>query len=165
MDFNFEYGVEFRDARLVENVRQDLDSYSRLGNVLSRDALTELENVANELSAEFKRFRIRPLRKSNAAFLRNCGPQITSFCGLRSERRSAHSLFSEAMLYILALGALPTTELHPSIQSFCRTCVTILWELVIDGQYFGKRWKHAVQMRSSISNAQAKLFSTGSVGR
>ena len=102
MDFNFsEYGVEFRDARLVENVRQDLDSYSRLGNVLSRDALTELENVANELSAEFKRIQNRVFLKSNAAFLQEtAGHKFTSFCGLRSES-AQHAAFSRShALYI-----------------------------------------------------------------
>src|SRR5207247_848733 len=55
MDYNFEYGVEFDDEGFVGNVRNDLESYSRLGNVLSRESLAELQAVATELRAEFKR--------------------------------------------------------------------------------------------------------------
>lgn len=157
MDFNFEYGVEFRDARLVENVRQDLDSYSRLGNVLSRDALTELENVANELSAEFKKVQNSAATEIKRRFSQKLRAANYQFLRAQVGKRSAHSLFSEAMLYILALGALPTTELHPSIQKLLPDLCDDSVELVIDGQYFGKRWKHAVR------NAQQYLKRTGQI--
>ena len=55
MDFNFEFGVEFHDSKFVGSVRRHLESYSRLGNILSRQSLAELQIVADELSAEFQK--------------------------------------------------------------------------------------------------------------
>ena len=63
------------------------------------------------------------------------------------------------MLYILALGALPTTELHPSIQeTFAGPLCDDSVELVIDGQYFGKRWSSTL-----FKNAQQYLNCTGQI--
>lgn len=157
MDLNFEYGVEFRDARLVENVRRDLDSYSRIGNILSGNTLRELENVADELSAELKKVQNSATTEIKRRFSQKLRAANYQFLRAQVGKRSAHSLFSEAILYILARAEMPTTELHPRIQKLLPDLCDDSVELVIDGQYFGKRWKHAVR------NAQQYLKRTGQI--
>src|SRR6266550_6522215 len=155
MDFNFEYGVEFHDSEFVGSVRRDLESYSRLGNILSRQSLAELQTVADELSAEFQKVQksaAKGLRRRFSEKLRSANYQ---FLRAQVGARSAHSLFSEAILYALAASPMSTVELHPKVQKLLPDLCDDSVELVIDGQHFGKRWKHAVR------NAQQYLKRNG----
>jgi len=157
MDFNFEFGVEFHDSEFVGSVRRHLESYSRLGNILSRQSLAELQIVADELSAEYQK-----VQKSGASGLKRRFSEklrTANYQFLRAQvgTRSAHSLFSEAILYALAASPMSTVELHPKVQKLLPDLCDDSVELVIDGQYFGKRWKHAVR------NAQQYLKRNGQI--
>lgn len=157
MDLNLEFGVEFHDPRFVSRVRTELQSYSRLGNVLSRRSLAELQTVADELSSEFQK-----LQKSAAAGLKrrfSAKLRATNYQFLRAQvgTRSAQSLFSEAILYALATSPMSTAELHPRIQRLLPDLCDDSVELVIGGEHFGKRWKHAVR------NAQQYLKGSGQI--
>ena len=151
LDFNYEYAVGLRDPTLVTQLRADLESYARIGTVLDSGSLADLMDVGDELSSEYQRLQrsassnirrqfSQKLRRANLAFLR---AQVGS--------RSANSLFGEAIVYVLSKGPLVTHELHPRIQSLLPDLCDDSLELVINGEHFGKRWKHAVR------NAQQSL--------
>ncbi len=157
LDFNFEFGVEFHDSEFVGCVRRDLESYSRLGNILNRQSLAELQTVAEELSAEFQKVQksaAKGLRRRFSEKLRSANYQ---FLRAQVGARSAHSLFSEAILYALAASPMSTVELHPKVQKLLPDLCDDSVELVIDGQHFGKHWKHAVR------NAQQYLKRNGQI--
>ncbi len=145
MDFNFEFGVEFHDSEFVGSVRRDLESYSRLGNILSRQSLAELQTVADELSAEFQKVQKSAASSLKRRFSEKLRTANYQFLRAQVGTRSAHSLFSEAILYALAASPMSTVELHPKVQKLLPDLCDDSVELVIDGQHFGKRWKHAVR--------------------
>jgi hypothetical protein len=157
MDFNFEFGVEFHDSEFVGNVRRDLESYSRLGNVLSRQSLVDLQLVADELSDEFQKVQKSAASDLKRRFSEKLRAANYQFLRAQVGTRSAHSLFSEAILYALAATPLSTVELHPKVQKLLPDLCDDSVELVINGQQFGKRWKHAVR------NAQQYLKRSGQI--
>lgn len=157
MDYNFEYGVRFRDMSLVGKVRADLDAYSRLGNVLEQQALDKLASVAKELSTQY-----RELQKAAGASLKQRFSQTLKeanheFLRAQVGSRTAHSLFAEAILYALSVSPLPTIELNPRVQRLLPELCDDTVELVINSERFGKRWKHGVR------NAQQYLKKTGQI--
>lgn len=161
MDFNFEFGVEFRDLEFVDKVRTELESYSRLGNILSPESIAELQTVADDLVAEFQKVQksaASGLRRRFAAKLR-----AANYDFLRSQvgRRSAQSVFTEAILYALAAAPMSTIELHPKIQKLLPDLCDDSVELVINGQQFGKRWKHAVRNAQQYLKRSGQIFFDG----
>jgi hypothetical protein len=157
MDFNFEFGVEFHDSEFVGSVRKDLESYSRLGNILSRESLVELQTVADELSEEFQKVQKSAATSLKRRFSEKLRAANHQFLRAQVGTRSAHSLFSEAILYALAASPLSTVELHPKVKKLLPDLCDDSVELVINGQQFGKRWKHAVR------NAQQYLKRNGQI--
>lgn len=57
METNFEYGVGFSEPNLIDIIRQHLQAYARLGNILDRTTLSELANVAGDVSKEFRKLQ------------------------------------------------------------------------------------------------------------
>jgi hypothetical protein len=157
MDFNFEFGVEFHDSEFVGSVRKDLEAYSRLGNVLSRQSLVELQVVADELSGEFQKVQKSAASSLKRRFSEKLRAANYQFLRAQVGKRSAHRLFSEAILYALTASPLSTIELHPKVQTLLPDLCDDSVELIINGQQFGKRWKHAVR------NAQQYLKRTGQI--
>jgi hypothetical protein len=157
MDLNFEFGVEFHDSAFVGDIRRNLESYSRLGNVLGRQSLAELQSMADELSAEFQRVQKSAASSLKRRFSEKLRTANYQFLRAQVGTRSAHSLFSEAILYALAATPLSTVELHPKVQKLLPDLCDDSVELVINGQEFGKRWKHAVR------NAQQYLKRNGQI--
>ena len=157
MDFNFEFGIEFRELEFIKKVRSELESYARLGSILGPESIAELQTVADELSAEFQKIQNpagTDLRRRFAAKLRSANH---SFLRAQVGKRSAQSVFSAAIIYALNASPLSTVELHPTIQKLLPDLCDDSVELVINGQQFGKRWKH------SVRNAQQYLKRSGQI--
>lgn len=157
LDANFEYGVTIDEQLVVAEVRSNLQAYTKVGNVLTIDTLRELGATGEELSREFRDLQRAAGSKLRRRFSDKLRSANYEFLRAQVGSRSAHSLFSEAILYALTLMPLTTAELHPRIQrmlpDLCRDDV----ELVINGERFGKKWKHAVR------NAQQYLKRTGQI--
>ncbi|MBI3001923.1 MAG: hypothetical protein HYY46_26200 [Deltaproteobacteria bacterium] len=157
LDHNFEYGICLEDSSLVCKVKSDLDAYARLGNVVGKTELQSLLEVAQRLKKEYEELTKSTSRKLKADFNRTLRQAQTRFLSAQVGKRSAQSLFAEAILYALARGPLPTEQLHPRVQSLLPDLCDDTVELVINGQRFGKRWKHAVR------NAQQYLKRSGKI--
>jgi phosphatidylserine/phosphatidylglycerophosphate/cardiolipin synthase-like enzyme len=157
LDQNFEYGVSFEDSELVHKVKSDLEAYARLGNVLSGGELQSLLKVAEKLKKEFEEVTKSASRKLKADFDRTLRQAQTQFLSTQVGNRSAQSLFAEAILYTLAHAPLATEQLHPRIQTLLPDLCDDSAVLVINGERFGKRWKHAVR------NAQQYLKRSGRI--
>ena len=157
LDHNFEYGVCLNDAALVSKVREDLEAYVRLGSVVTRPELHSLLEVAQNLKTEYARMVKSASRKLKASFARTLRGARREFLSAQVGTRSAHSLFAEAIIYALSQGPIPTEQLHPRVQTLLPDLCDDEIELVINGQRFGKRWKHAVR------NAQQYLKRSGQI--
>lgn len=145
---NFEYGVLIENENYVGDIRDDMKKYFSLGNVLSVDIL---ENIANEsikiwklkdeIDKEILKTKLihnyeEATEKLETELLRN---RI-------KEGKSINSIFADTILYLLERkGPLTTEELHPLIQAIHPDICDDTLDRVINGQHFGKKWKHLVR--------------------
>lgn len=163
LDNNFEYGVGVDDLSIVIRVRNDLESYARIGNILSTTTLNELVKTAEDISLEYRQLQRSAGNKLRKRFSEKLRSANYEFLRAQVGSRSAHSLFSEAIIYSLSLGPLPTRQLHPKIQSLLPDLCDDSTELVIDGQFFGKKWKHAVRNSQQYLKRIGKISFNGKV--
>jgi hypothetical protein len=63
---------------------------------------------------------------------------------------SPTKIFEDTILYLLkAQGCLSTRDMHPQIQALHPDLCDDAVDRIIDGQHFGKRWKHMVRTAQS----------------
>ncbi len=155
LNSNYEYGVGIRDPILVQRIKADMDAYARVGNILSGAQIDELSQVAEEISAEYRNVQRSAAASAKRRFDEKLKSANVRFAEALVGARSAHSLFSEAILYVLSHEPLPTRHLHPNIQRLLPDLCDDSIELIIHGERFGKAWKHHVR------NAQQSLKKRG----
>jgi len=151
LDSNYEYGVGIKDPILIRHIKSDMDAYTRIGNVLLQDELDELTEVAEEISIEYRNVQRSAAASAKKRFNEKLRSANVKFAEALVGTRSPHALFSDAILYILSLGPLPTRRLHPYVQQLLPDLCDDSVELIINGERFGKAWKHHVR------NAQQSL--------
>ncbi len=155
LDSNYEYGVGIQDPVLVKHIKADMDAYARVGNVLFREQIEELSQVAEEIVAEYRKVHKSAAASAKRRFDEKLRSANVRFAEALVGARSAHALFSEAILYVLSHGPLPTRHLHPHVQRLLPDLCDDSVELIIHGEKFGKAWKHHVR------NAQQSLKKNG----
>ena len=151
LDSNYEYGVAVGDQRVVSQIRSHLEAYAAIGNRLAPEVLAGLAVVGRQLADEYQELQRSTRVSLRRRFTRSLRDANLEFLKAQVGNRSANSLFSEAIIYVLSRGPLITRELHPRIQRLLPDLCDDTVELVINGEHFGKRWKHGVR------NAQQSL--------
>jgi hypothetical protein len=157
LDSNLEYGVGIADAITIRDVRQDLQRYANMGNLLSAQVIVELEKVSDELRAEFRAIEKSAEKKLRQKFSETLRQADQQFLRAQVGSRSAQGLFADAMVYLLSTRPMGTRELHRRLKELLPDLCDDTTELVINGQHFGKKWKHVVR------NAQVFLRRKGSI--
>jgi hypothetical protein len=154
---NLEYGVLFRDRGTVREIRADVLRYARLG---SPARLSELQALARD-AEELVPLQRRAERSARAALRRELARRRrameTGILRARVAGRSAHAIFADAVLHLLQKGPMATDQIHHAIQRIHPDLCDDTVDRVIDGQHFGKKWKHAVR------TAQAHLKKRGEI--
>ncbi|MEW6360156.1 MAG: phospholipase D-like domain-containing protein [Planctomycetota bacterium] len=156
---NYEYGVILRDEQLVSTMLADMNAYFRLGNVYSRETIEDLKSQIEEIrglqhelenSAEAR--RLRKALKQKEDILQ------TKILANRVRGKTINAIFSQTIEYLLgSRGAMSTQELHPLIQDIHPDICDDTIDRVINGQHFGKKWKHFIR------NAQQSLCKSGKI--
>jgi phosphatidylserine/phosphatidylglycerophosphate/cardiolipin synthase-like enzyme len=157
LDSNFEYGVCFNDLALVQQVRGDLEAYAQLGSALTDSELASLLGVAKTLKDEYDQVTKATSRRLKSRFSETLRLAQRQFLSAQVGKRTAHGLFADAMVYLLSRAPLATEELHPKIAQLLPDLCNDDAELIINGQRFGKQWKHTVR------NAQVFLRRAGRI--
>ena len=84
---------------------------------------------------------------------------------LRLAGGAPHTVFAKTIVYLLKRhGPLKTIEQHPLILTYYPDLCDDSVDRVIDGQHFGKKWKHAVR-NAQQRLKEAKMIQLGSDGR
>jgi hypothetical protein len=149
---NFEYGIELSEPAVIEQVRTDLREYAGLGARLGDEQLTSFceasrlvrEAFRNQISSVAEAFRSEFEIRS-----REAEDQLVR---LRLGGGACHTVFAKTIVYLLKRhGPLSTVQLHPLIQTIHPDLCDDTVDRIIDGERFGKKWKHAAR------TAQQKL--------
>lgn len=145
---NFEYGMQIHDKSVIAAVREDMNHYYTLGNVLDREILGRIEELADE-ALQLKAQAERATRKTDLA-----ARLSQTIVGIESELlqnrvkggRTVNAIFSETILYALSMtGPLSTQQLHAFIQPLHPDICDDTVDRIINGQHFGRKWKHLVR--------------------
>jgi len=155
LDENVEYGVAFSSPGAVEDIATDILNYSRLGSPVASEVLKDLVALGRDLAEEYAEVQRSVASELRHRFNRKLREASTRFIATQVGGRTPNAVFSEAILYVLSGGPLTTTEMHPRIQRLLPDLCDDAVELVINGQAYGKKWKHHVR------NAQQNLKRQG----
>jgi hypothetical protein len=143
---NLEYGLTIRDAELAARIQQDLLDFAALGAEIPPNRLDKYCEAADHLRAAFSRQRAAFARTARAEFERQLHYAQDELIRLRLAGGAMHTVFSRTILYLLRLhGPLATRTLHPRIAALHPDLCDDSVDRIIDGQRFGKKWKHAVR--------------------
>jgi len=143
-EFNYEYNVGFRNKENIQRIRSDIKSYLSLGNVVDKDKVDEISLIANEVREEYQLVIKSATSSIRRKFAETIKKADLKFAEALVGKKTAYSIFKEAVIYCLKNEPLSTTDLQAKVQMMLPDlCVDE--ELVINGQRFGKIWKHQVR--------------------
>jgi phosphatidylserine/phosphatidylglycerophosphate/cardiolipin synthase-like enzyme len=142
---NLEYGVMFDEPDKVRNIATDMQAYTDLGGVFSTARLMEMrEHAANLRTAirDEQRAISAKVRAASAELLQEASDHLFR---VRVQGKTPHAIFSDTIRYLLSRGPMTTPELHQRVQEIHPDICNDELDRIIDGQRFGKLWKHQVR--------------------
>jgi hypothetical protein len=144
---NYEYGVVLRDATLVSRIVDDVMIYFNLGSIFTRDLVEQIRRDTNEIIELQKRIaKSKATLQVNRLLRQKTNTLQTRLLENRVKGKTINAIFSDTILYLLgSVGPLTTEELHPLIQNTHPDICDDTIDRVINGQRFGKKWKHMVR--------------------
>ncbi len=156
---NYEYGIILSDEGLVKELATDMFRYFTLGNIFERTKVEDIKDDVEEIKSLQKKLQdTDEAKRLKKALAQKQEILQTKILQNRVEGRTLNSIFAETILYLLQTkGALTTEELHPLIQNIHPDICDDTIDRVINGQHFGKKWKHLVR------NAQQYLKANGAI--
>ncbi len=154
---NIEYGVAFRDHKTVGEIRKDFEEYARLGARISISEIAALAEEFQELQRLFKKAQRSVRAQAQQAFKQKLEATHVQLLKQRAQGKTANAIFSETIIFLLAKGPIPTSELHPLIRSLHPDICDDSVDRVIDGEHFGKKWKHLVRNAQQYLKRQGRI--------
>jgi hypothetical protein len=143
---NFEYGIEVTEEAVARTIKRDVLEYGALGADVPPDQLDAYCEAADELYAHFEQQRQSIRREARRRFEQSFRDAQERLIRLRLAHGPVHTVFAQTIQYLLRLhGAMTTEELDPLIQAIHPDLCDDTVDRIIDGQRFGKKWKHAVR--------------------
>ena len=162
---NFEYGILFDDPRIVRNIRTDVLQYAQLGSPINLAELDLLANAVRDLM-EMQKAAERSIRtKMRRELGRRLRAIDDNLLRARAAGRSTHAIFAEAILHLLKKAPMATTELNRAIQRTHPDLCDDSVDRVIDGQHFGKKWKHGVRTAQVFLRRRGEIRLEGGLWR
>jgi len=157
LEANCEYGVAIASRAIVRRIREDMEAYARLGNQLTNADLERLVEPGRELRAAWQRLAKTREGPSGRRFQTVLADMRRPVLEAQVGGRSANSIFAEAIRFVLRDGPLTTRQVNPRVQDLLPDLCDDREELIINGQRFGKKWKHVLR------NAQVFLRRAGEI--
>ncbi len=159
---NLEYGVLIDNKNIVSTIKEDMVKYYSLGNIFDKSILEKINDEANNLirnKADYsiKNTELAELLRKNTESL-----EIELLKNRIREGKTINAIFSDTILYLLRKkGDLSTEELHTLIQSIHPDICDDSIDRVINGQHFGKKWKHLVRSAQQSLKKKGLIYLEG----
>lgn len=160
LDRNREYGVLFHEKEAVQEIRAHMLALTSIGSPVDLEVIESLIPVEAELrnaEAELVRSATPAAQQHFNAIVKRAHPMLVA---TQVGSRSANAVFGEAIRFVLSKGPLAgapqkTPAIEREVQRLLPDLCDDSEELIINGQRFGKRWKHRLR------NAQQHLVQSG----
>jgi hypothetical protein len=142
---NHELGIRVIDQIVVAQVRAHVTHLAELGAVVSRANLCTLSEAADDLRQSWRVTQASARNEVRQAFEKRVNEVNDTLIGLRVTGRSLDAILSDTLLFLLRGGPMVTVDIHREIQRLHPDLCDDTVDRVINGQRFGKKWKHAVR--------------------
>ena len=153
---NMEYGVLVEDRTAVESIHSHFDDFRAAGAVIAFDSLREYARLAAEVREAAQRAFAATDKRLSQALEHMLAEAEDQLIRLRLAGGKVSTVFAATIQYLLMkYGPMKTTRIHELIQSLHPDLCDDSVDRIIDGQSYGKKWKHTVR------NAQQKLKDEG----
>ena len=151
---NFEYGVLIDDHTVAKEIKNDVLEYASLGNLIDIKLLKRICEESKNIIKIKKKKEYENEASGLAKLLKQSKEnfQVEVIQNQLNKGKSINAIFSETILYLLKIkGELTTKELNNRVEQVHPDMCDDTIHRIIDGQDFGKKWKHLVR------NAQQSL--------
>lgn len=146
---NYEYGIIVKHRQVVEDISKDMISYMALGSIVTTNLLQVVDQRIAELTAIQKQAESSSATKILRSKLHasQISLQNTLLSSRLNKGQTINSLFSETIIWIMRRypNGITTRDLHREVQNIHPDICDDSIDRVINGQHFGKRWKHYVR--------------------
>jgi hypothetical protein len=155
---NYEYGIALADRAVVTGISDDMRAYANLGSDFTQSEVEQLAGEAHVLQ-DSRREMERTERRSTAGRRYHAQQNRVqdTLLGARVKERPITAIFADTIRYLLRSGPMTTQQLHSRIKEIHPDICDDNMDRVINGQHFGKLWKHHVR------NAQQTLKGRGEI--
>lgn len=157
---NYEYGILLTERPLVARMLSHMETYFALGNIFDRAAVEAITDQLLPILDLQKRIeRSREATSLRRLLRRKQEALHTALLRNRVRGRTINSIFAETILYLLQYkGPLATEQLHPFIQNVHPDICDDTIDREIDGQRFGKLWKHQVRNAQHFLKGKGLIY-------
>lgn len=143
-EYNYEYNVGVSDLTIVQKIKIDIDNYSKIGNKVEKEKVNELSIIAQEVKEKYQQVSKSATSLIKKKFNEALKKADIKFAEALVGKKTAYSIFKEAVIFCLTKEPLSTQALQAKVKQILPN-LCIDEELVINGQKFGKVWKHQVR--------------------
>ena len=149
-NINFEYGLKVTNPDVVQKIHQDISEYSALGANINQDELATIQKQVKDIqqTIQLEQQHIEQNIKLHSIIQQRAIEN--NLIKVRVKNNSQRAIFSQTLLYLLSQHPATTKELHQKISAIHPDLCDDV-DRVINGEHFGKLWKHHVR------NAQQHL--------
>ncbi len=161
---NYEYGIKVSSPPIALRIAEDVEEYSSLGAKITADLLASYSEAATSLRDTFRKKEqtaSSALKKEFRARVRSADDVL-----LRARiKEGVTSIFSRTILFLLRGGPMRTVDIHPQVKRIHPDLCDDSVDRVIDGERFGKKWKHLVRTAQQILKRDGRIEYDGSFWR
>lgn len=150
LEKNYEYGVSTSDVEAISIIREDLEEYAGLGARVEKDELHRYVKAAQNVRSSFREQQRSQEEAAREKFEEALAEAQDELVRLRLRGESTNATFGKTILYLLRRkGPMATKDLHPHIQRIHPDLCDDSVDRVVEGENYGKRWKHRVRAAQS----------------
>ncbi len=155
---NYEFGIEVLDPDAAGLIHREMLAFANLGAALTRQQLDAYCEHALQVRSIFQERMRQFAGEASETYdvaLRTAEDELLR---LRLGGGKIHSVFAKTILYLLSSQkSLTTQQLHDHIASIHPDLCDNSIDRVIDGQRFGKKWKHAVRTSQQMLKRKGQI--------
>ncbi len=142
---NHELGIRILDSPVVAQVRSHAMRLIELAALVPAAELRSLAEAASDLRQRWRASEASAKTALKSAFKARVSQVNDTLLGLRVAGQSLDAILSATVLFLLRDGPLGTEDIHREVQRIHPDLCGDTIDRVINGQRFGKKWKHAVR--------------------
>ncbi len=155
---NLEQAVVVAFPEAVATMRSHMTEFASLGARVPHPVLDSFCEALGPVLASLRKERRIAQQTIRRQFEKSLQPIEDELIRLRLAGGAMHTIFARTIAYLLRTrGPLKTVQIHPMIAVIHPDLCDDSVDRVINGQHFGKKWKHAVR------TAQQQLKKQGTV--